>query len=81
MADPSALVQRLLELARRRFRIAPEKALRPEDDLFRALGIDSVQALDLLGALEQELRVELPDYELRDVRTFAELAEKVAERL
>lgn len=72
--------QRVLELARRRFDL-PHGALRSDDDLFAALGVDSVQALDLLSALEQELGVELPDYELAEVRTFAQLAEKIAERL
>ena len=78
--NDARIEQRVLELARRRFGQAHDR-LRAQDDLFEALGIDSVQALDLLSTLEQELGVELPDYELAEVRTFAELAEKVAERL
>lgn len=77
--DLPAVTTRILELARARFPRAT--ALSPDADLFKALGVDSVQALDLLGALERELRVELPDYELAEVRTFAELARKVHERL
>jgi acyl carrier protein len=78
--DLASVTTRVLELSRARFRLGPD-ALRADDDLFRALGIDSVQALDLLSALERELRVELPDYELAEVRTFADLARKVHERL
>jgi acyl carrier protein len=78
--DLATVTARVLDLSRARFRLGPD-ALRPDDDLFRALGIDSVQALDLLSALERELRVELPDYELAEVRTFADLARKVHERL
>ena len=77
--DLAAVTARILDLARARFPRAG--ALRSDDDLFRALGIDSVQALDLLSALERELRVELPDYELAEVRSFTDLARKVHERL
>ena len=79
MPDLAATTTRILELARRRFPGA--KGLAPSDELLEALGIDSVQALDLLSALERELGVELPDYELQDVRTFDDLARKVVERL
>lgn len=80
MNDLDAVTARILDLARARFKLGPDR-LRPDDDLFRSLGIDSVQALDLLSALELELGVELPDYELAEVRSFADLARKVHERL
>jgi acyl carrier protein len=80
VTDLAAVIARVLDLARARFRRPPD-ALAPDDDLFRALGVDSVQALDLLSALELELGVELPDYEMAEVRTFADLARKVHERL
>ncbi len=79
MPDLAATTTRILDLARRRFPRA--KALAPTDELLAALGIDSVQALDLLSTLERELGVELPDYELQEVRTFDDLARKVLERL
>jgi len=75
-----AVTERVLALARRRFGLG-EDALAAGDDLFEALGVDSVQALELLSELEREFRVELPDYELQDVRSFAELAGRIAERL
>ena len=62
-------------------RLGDPQPLRPEDDLFSSLGIDSVQALDLLSELERTFQVEIPDYELQDVRTFAELAERIADRV
>ena len=52
-----------------------------EQDLFDALGIDSVQALELLSELERSFGVELPDYELAEVRSFADLAERIGDRL
>ncbi len=73
------LARRLIALAAERFGHDPAR-LAPEDDLFEALGIDSVQALDLLTELEDTFDVEIPDYELQDARTFAGLAAVVARR-
>ena len=37
--------------------------------------------LSLLTSLETEFRVEVPDYEVQDARTFADLASAIARRL
>ena len=76
MADP---VDRLRQLAIARFgeRAA---ALAADDDLFEALGIDSLQALDLLTDLEEAFGVEIPDYELEGVHTLGGLADVVRRR-
>ena len=74
------VLEQLLTLASERF--SRDRAeLRAEDDLFDTLDIDSMQALSLLSALEEKFQVEIPDYEVQDVRTFAELADVVASRL
>lgn len=74
------VLDQLFTLAAERFQ--RERAeLSPGDDLFDALDIDSMQALSLLTALEEKFQVEIPDYEVQDVRTFAELADVVASRL
>jgi acyl carrier protein len=80
MTDHATIVRRLLELARERF---GERAatLSASDDLYEALGIDSMQAMDLLTSLEETFDVEIPDYELQGVRTFASIAEIVERRL
>ena len=80
MADRTTVLDDLLTLAAERFGKAPD-ALAPNDDLFEVLEIDSMQALSLLTALEERFEVEIPDYEVQDVRTFAALAEVVASRL
>lgn len=56
-------------------------SLKPNDDLFEILGIDSMQALDLLTDLEDAFDVEIPDYELQGVNTLAGLADVIGERL
>ena len=80
MTVESDVVARVLRLASQQFGL-PLEQLAPEQDLFDALGIDSVQALELLSTLERTFGVELPDYELAEVRSFADLAERLGDRL
>ncbi len=80
MTANAKVLDQLLTLAAERF--SRERAeLSPDADLFDTLDIDSMQALSLLSALEEKFSVEIPDYEVQDVRTFAELADVVASRL
>lgn len=71
---------RLIAVAAKRFQRDPS-TLKPSDDFYEALDIDSMEALSLLTTLESELGVEVPDYEVQDCRTFAELADVIARRL
>ena len=75
----SDTTQRLITLAGKKFKV-DATGLKPEQDFFDALGIDSVQALELLSELEIEFDVEVPDYELQGVKTFAALAEVIDAR-
>lgn len=77
MADD--VVVRLTELAAARFG-DKAKALGPDDDLFESLGIDSLQALDLLTDLEEAFAIEVPDYELQGVNTLSGLAAVIRRR-
>lgn len=70
----------ILTLTARHFKVPREK-LTPDDDFFKTLGIDSLQALDLLTRLENHFRVELPDYELQGVSDFRTLAGRIQARL
>ena len=70
----------LLDLAATHFKV-DRKKLRPEDDIFEKLKIDSMQALELLTRLERHFGVELPDYELQGVSDFRTLAERIHVRL
>ena len=76
----TSTVQRVMSLAAGRFKI-DAATLQPEGDVFESLGIDSKQVLELLSELELELDVQIPDYELRGVKTFAELAKVIDRRL
>lgn len=72
--------EEILRLAAEHFKV-PRGELSPSDDFFKKLGINSLQALDLLTRLEQHFRIELPDYELQGVSDFRTLAERVQSRL
>ena len=76
----SDTVNQLLTLAAKSFG-KDAATLAPTDDFFEALGIDSLQAMDLLTELEDTFGVEIPDYELADVRTFEGLAQIIGRRL
>jgi acyl carrier protein len=70
----------VLQLASAHFKI-PRERLNPDDDFFKKLGINSLQALDLLTRIEQHFHIELPDYELQGVSDFRTLAERIQSRL
>ena len=70
----------ILNLAAAHFKV-PRAELSPDDDLFKKLGINSLQTLDLLTRLESHFRIELPDYEIQGVSDFRTLAERVQSRL
>jgi len=80
MTMPQQTLEQVLELAAAHFKVPREK-LSPDDDFFKTLGIDSLQALDLLSRLENHFHIELPDYELQGVSDFRTLAERIQTRL
>jgi acyl carrier protein len=80
MTTPDKTLDEIMALAATHFKVPREK-LTPDDDFFKTLGIDSLQALDLLTKLENHFRVELPDYELQGVSDFRTLADRIQSRL
>jgi len=72
--------QEILQLAAQQFKL-PAGALAPEDDFYKKLGIDSLQALEMLSRLENHFKIELPDYEVQGVSDFRTLAERIQARL
>jgi len=70
----------ILALAAVHFKVSRAE-LKPEDDFYKKLGLNSLQTLDLLTRLEQHFQIELPDYELQGVSDFRTLAERIHARL
>ena len=80
MQTTDQTLDEILTLAAAHFKVPREK-LTPDDDFFKTLGINSLQALDLLTRLENHFHVELPDYELQGVTDFRTLADRIQARL
>ena len=80
MRSAEQTLEEILNLTATHFQV-PRAELSPDDDFFKKLGINSLQALELLTRLEQHFNVELPDYELQGVSDFRTLAERIQARL
>jgi acyl carrier protein len=80
MPSTEQTLDEIMNLAAVHFKV-PRERLNPDDDFFKALGMDSLQTLDLLTKLENHFHVELPDYELQGVSDFRTLAGKIQSRL
>ena len=80
MRTTEQIIDEILTLASTHFKVSRE-SLSPDDDFFKKLGIDSLQALELLTRLENHFGVELPDYEVQGVSDFRTLAERIESRL
>ena len=69
------LIQRVLKV------IAASKRLQPEsvtiDSQFVDLGIDSMDAVEILFALENEFDINIPDDDVRAVRNVRQMCEGV----
>lgn len=80
MRTTEQIIDEILTLASTHFNV-DRATLSPDDDFFKKLGIDSLQALGLLTRLENHFSVELPDYEVQGVSDFRTLAERIESRL
>jgi acyl carrier protein len=80
MTTEEKTLDEIMDLAAQHFKVSRDR-LRPDEDFFKTLDIDSLQALDLLTRLENHFHVELPDYELQGVTDFRTLAGRIYSRL
>ena len=80
MKTQEQTLDEILNLAAQHFKVSRD-ILQPDEDFFKTLNIDSLQALDLLTKLEHHFHVEMPDYELQGVADFRTLASRIQARL
>jgi acyl carrier protein len=80
MRSLQEVTDEVLQLAATHFKVRREQ-LAPDDDFFKKLNINSLQALDLLTRIESHFHIELPDYELQGVSDFRTLAARIQARL
>lgn len=62
------------------FKIPPEK-ISPQANLFKDLGMDSIDALDWFAAMESEIGLPIIENELRMIRTVQDVVEYVLRNL
>jgi acyl carrier protein len=55
--------------------------IKPESDLYNDLGLDSLDAIDLVVALEKNFGIKVEEGAARKVRTLEQLYEFVAQRM
>jgi acyl carrier protein len=70
------LIQRVLKVIATSKRI-PLQTVTIESD-FQQLGIDSMDAVEILFALENEFDISIPDDDVRNVRSIRQMCEGVA---
>ena len=72
---PEQLTQRVLSVIAAAQRISPEKVTL--DSSFQELGIDSMDGINILFALENEFDITIPDEQAKQIRSIREMVEGV----
>lgn len=73
------LTERVISVIARTQRIAPEKIT--PDSTFEELGLDSLDSVNILFALEEEFNIDIPDDDTRDIRSIRQMIEGVGKLL
>ena len=68
--------QELIQIIRQEKSEIPDEKLRPETALADA-GIDSLDSLTILFAIEERFRISVPDERARQIRTFGDMIDVV----
>ncbi|MBN2192087.1 MAG: hypothetical protein JW751_04665 [Polyangiaceae bacterium] len=76
--DKDAALAMVKDFLTRRFEVEEEKVT-PSARFYEDLGLDSIDALDILGIIESELKVKVDTTEARDIRTVADAAEFIVQ--
>lgn len=73
----SEIQEALIAIVRQEKKIS-EELLRPETSLAEA-GIDSLDSLSILFAIEEQFHVSIPDDRARSMKTFGDMTQLVAD--
>jgi acyl carrier protein len=73
------LTRRVIGVIARTHRVSPE-TITPETT-FQELGMDSLDAVNVLFALEEEFNVNIPDEDAREIRTVRQVIEGIGKLL
>lgn len=75
--DRAEIERKLIEIVRSEKQI-PDDKLTPETALADA-GVDSLDALTILFAIEEQFGISIPDDKARSMKTFGDMIDAVAE--
>ena len=70
-----ALERQVIEIIARKKKVAPDTITL--DTTFQALGIDSLDAIDLLFTFEDTFKISVPDQAARDMKTIRHVTESL----
>lgn len=78
--SPDEVLKHVTDLLTTSFEIDPNK-IKPEALLFQDLGLDSIDAIDLVVRLQEWTGRRVPEEALRDVRTVRDVVDLVQDHL
>ncbi|MCP4135667.1 MAG: acyl carrier protein [bacterium] len=78
--NPEKVFELIKEYFIKEFEI-PEEKIELKALLFTDLGLDSIDALDMVGMLESELDVEINEEELKQVETIEDVVNYIMKKL
>jgi len=80
MITKEAVTKKVKEVFECEFDIAPSE-MKPGANLYKDLGLDSIDAIDLVVRLEVETGLKLKATELKSIRTFQDVVDVVWKKL
>jgi acyl carrier protein len=78
--DHSTAYKLIVEYLSQRFGVALEK-IKPESKMFDDLGLDSIDALDMLALLDKQYRIRVNEEQARKIRTVEDAVQYVLANL
>ena len=78
--DHSTAYKLIVDYLSQRFGVPLEK-ITPESKMFEDLGLDSIDALDMLALLDRQYRVKVNEEQARKIRTVEDAVEYVLANL
>ncbi len=78
--DHSTATKVIVDYLSQRFGVALDK-IRPESKMFEDLGLDSIDALDMLALLDKQYRVKINEEQARQIRTVEDAVQYVLANL
>ncbi len=78
--DHSTAYKLVVEYLSQRFGV-PQEKIRPESKMFDDLGLDSIDALDMLALLDKQYHIAVNEEQARKIRTVEDVVQYVLANL